>query len=173
MRGCPCGILYDLRYVVTLNLLCEASVRDSSTRYNCHKIIVMGDNRNKILTVVFITICRCSLGWIFGCAERRGAAECCIPVSEQRPMQRIKRLTASQSSTGVFLLRLSHVVHHMFIYNSSVLCTYIHSQDTAFGFQALQVQVVRKRLLPDLLLDPSTWISSSHSNYHSETKRSH
>lgn len=84
------GILFDLRVVVTSTSLCETSVRDSSSCYSCHKFIVMRDNRNKILTVVFITICRCSLGWIFGCAERRGATECCIPVSEQRPMQRIK-----------------------------------------------------------------------------------
>lgn len=54
------------------------------------------------------------------------------------------------------------VVHHTFIFNSFVLCTHIHFQDTAFGFQALQVQVVLKRLLLDLLLDHSSWISSSY-----------
>lgn len=65
-----------------------------------------------------------------------------------------QRLTASQSSICVFLLSLSHVGHHIPISDSFVLCTYIHFQYTAFGFQALrlQVQVVLKRLLSDLLL---------------------
>lgn len=135
MRGCPCGILYDLRYVATLTSLCEMSVRDSSTCCDCHKFIVMGDNRTKNITVVHSLLIRRMLVNVLSDAGPQNAVF--QPLSNDR-------CSASKADCVAVVdmcisASLSHVGHHISIFNSFVLCTNINFQYTAFGFQALQV----------------------------------
>lgn len=119
-------------------------------------------------TVVFLTIFRCSLGWMLGCAERRGPVE---SVSQSRSND---RCSASKSDCVAVVCRCIYaapVAHPIML---CTICLFSPSCVLTFIFRTqpsgFRLQVALKRLLPDLLLDP--WISSSHQNYSSESNRS-
>lgn len=142
--NCPCEIRYNLRYVVSS--LCASSVRRdrcSLGKARLEPVTIATESLSWVIVetkiVVFLTICRCFLGWMLGCAERRGPVE---SVSQSRSND---RCSASKSDCVAVVCRCicaAPVAHPIMLcticLSPTLLCTYIHFQDTAFGFQALQ-----------------------------------